>query len=179
MGKAGRNVDHLVGVPAYEILFHWTTFNRSHPHHTLSFHDEEFLCLGVVIVVSSRHSRLGSRYEDLSEVLLLDEFRQATASVGLDIQIVGPRRCWNVREISRIECPVEPIPEVRRNQRSPHLVEGLNSSRKIAELNAVARNLHTSLTASVSRINFCKKRRHYIIYVAQLDFACGIGHVNG
>ena len=55
----------------------------------MAFHYKKLLSLRVVIMISSGNPRLSSRNEYLSNALLFNEFRQTTAGIGLDIQVVS------------------------------------------------------------------------------------------
>ncbi len=162
----------------YAILFDRAALNASHPDQAFSLDHEKLLCLGVVVMVSSRSAGLGSGDEDLSKVWLLDEFRQAAAGVRSGSQAVPQLRRRNIRQIGCIQSAVEPLGKVRQRERGPHLMKCLDSSRQVAQLNPVARDLHGRLLSRLPSFDLCQKGRNHIVHIAQLQFARGIGDGN-
>ncbi len=113
MRESRRNVDDLESNPRHGILLNLSTFNGPHPDQAISLDYEKLLCLGVVVVVSPRYTGLCPGYENLSKVLLLDEFCKASSRIRFNVEALLEFLRRNVGQLGRIEGAIKRIAEVR------------------------------------------------------------------
>ena len=173
MRVAGRNINDPVIRAPDRVLFYRLALDVAHADQGFTLDHEELLALGVMIVVAARDSGLRPGNENLPEMSLLDELRQATTLVGLDLKIVLTLRRRHVGKIGRVQRAIEPVGKVRGRQGLPHVVKGLNSPGQFAEPNAIGRNPGSGIAVLTSVADFVSKGRHNVINVTQFQFMAG------
>ena len=118
MGVAGGDVYHPEVLAAHSVFDHIFAPNVAKANHRLSFHHEELLGLGVMVVVAARDARLGAR-DEIAAQRSRDLTNSARAAAGIAAlgQIVGEIIRLQVGKIGAVELAGERVAEVRHQQR--------------------------------------------------------------